>query len=56
MRKDAAIDQWVKSRNPIGRWGTPEDIAGAVLYLASPAASFVNGAVLVADGGMSAVV
>ena len=56
MRKDAAIDQWVKSRNPIGRWGTPEDIAGAIVYLASPAASFVNGAVLVADGGMSAVV
>jgi gluconate 5-dehydrogenase len=56
MRRDAALDQWVKSRNPIGRWGTPEEIAGAVVYLASPAASFVNGAVLVADGGMSAVV
>lgn len=56
MRKDVAIDRWVKSRNPIGRWGKPEDIAGAVVYLASPAAAFVNGAVLVADGGMSAVV
>jgi gluconate 5-dehydrogenase len=56
MRRDAAIDQWVKSRNPIGRWGKPEEIAGAIIYLSSPLASFVNGSVLVADGGMSAVV
>jgi gluconate 5-dehydrogenase len=56
MRRDVAIDQWVRSRNPIGRWGRPEEIAGAAVYLSSPLASFVNGAVLVADGGMSAVV
>lgn len=56
MRQDVALDQWVKSRNPIGRWGTPADVAGAIVYLASPAASFVNGAVIVADGGMSAVI
>lgn len=55
MRRDAALDQWVRGRNPLQRWGRPEDVAGAAVYLASPAAEFVNGAVLVVDGGMSAV-
>ena len=36
---------------PLGRMGTPGDVAGACLYLASPAASFVSGANLVLDGG-----
>jgi NAD(P)-dependent dehydrogenase (short-subunit alcohol dehydrogenase family) len=36
---------------PMGRMGTPDDVAGAVLYLASPAAAFVSGANLVLDGG-----
>jgi len=56
MRENASLDQWVKGRNPLGRWGAPADVAGAVVYLASPAAGFVNGAVLAIDGGMSAVV
>jgi NAD(P)-dependent dehydrogenase (short-subunit alcohol dehydrogenase family) len=36
---------------PLKRWGTPEDIAGGAIYLASPIASFVTGSVLVVDGG-----
>ena len=36
---------------PMGRMGTPDDVAGAVLFLASPAAAFVSGANLLLDGG-----
>jgi NAD(P)-dependent dehydrogenase (short-subunit alcohol dehydrogenase family) len=38
---------------PLGRWGTAEDVAGAALFLCSPAASFITGSVLVVDGGQT---
>ncbi len=41
------------ARQPVGRLGTPEEIAGAVLYLASPEAAFVTGSALVIDGGFT---
>lgn len=41
----------ISSRIPAGRWGTAADVAGAVVYLASPAADYVNGVVLPVDGG-----
>ena len=45
----------MEARQLMGRMGRPEEIAQAILYLASPEASFVTGAALVADGGMTAV-
>ncbi len=53
MTEDAAVTDFVRLRNPLGRWGRPEEIAGAALFLASDAASYVNGHVLVVDGGHS---
>jgi NAD(P)-dependent dehydrogenase (short-subunit alcohol dehydrogenase family) len=38
---------------PLGRWGTPDDVAGAALFICSPAASFITGSVLVLDGGQT---
>ena len=54
-RADATHYQRVLDRTPAGRWGQPEDIAGPVLFLASPASGFVTGTVLTVDGGYTAV-
>jgi gluconate 5-dehydrogenase len=43
-----------RERSPAKRWAKPQEIAGAALFLASPAASYVNGHTLVVDGGVSA--
>lgn len=43
----------LKEETPLGRIGTPQDIAGAMLFLASPAADFITGQVIAADGGIS---
>jgi len=52
-RTDAAHVAAVNLRTPMGRWGQPDDIAGPVLFLASPAAGFMTGVCLPIDGGYS---
>lgn len=54
MRKDPRFRDVEVGRTPLGRLGTPEDVAGAVVYFASPAAAFVTGQLLLVDGGTSA--
>jgi gluconate 5-dehydrogenase len=49
--EDAEFDAWVKKRCPLGRWGTPEDIAWPVVFLASAASDFITGQVIYVDGG-----
>jgi gluconate 5-dehydrogenase len=51
---DAAFDAWIRRRTPAGRWGTVDELVGAAIFLASDAASFVNGQVLYVDGGVLA--
>jgi len=47
------FNAWVCKRTPAGRWGQPDEIAGLAVFLASPAADYMTGQMLVMDGGMS---
>jgi gluconate 5-dehydrogenase len=53
LLEDKAFTAWVESRTPAGRWARPEELGGAVVFLASDAAAYVNGHVLAVDGGLS---
>jgi gluconate 5-dehydrogenase len=51
---DPAFNEWLERRTPAGRWGRPEELVGACVFLASDAASFVHGQVVYVDGGITA--
>lgn len=51
IRADEARAKSILDRIPAGRWGTPDDLKGAVVFLASSASDYVNGSTLVVDGG-----
>lgn len=51
LRENVERSDAIVARTPLGRWGTPQDVAGAALFLASPWAAFVTGTVLPVDGG-----
>jgi gluconate 5-dehydrogenase len=56
LMDDAKFDAWVKQRTPAQRWGEPDEIGGAAVFLASGASDFVTGQVIFVDGGFTASV
>ena len=51
LRDDPARSRQILDRIPAGRWGSPQDVAGAAVFLASSASNYINGHVLAVDGG-----
>jgi len=54
IQKDPERSKSITARTPAGRWGNAEDMAGATVFLASPASDFINGVILPVDGGWMA--
>ena len=50
---DPAFCEWLVQRTPAGRWGEPDEIAGLAVFLASSAANYITGQIIMIDGGMS---
>ena len=51
LRADQDRSTDILNRIPAGRWGEPSDLAGAIIFLASKASDYVNGAIIPVDGG-----
>jgi 2-deoxy-D-gluconate 3-dehydrogenase len=51
LRADEARSEEILSRIPAGRWGTPSDVMGPVVFLSSPASDYINGYTIAVDGG-----
>ena len=54
LMEDPARNKFILDRVPAGRWGLPEDLVGALIFLASPASDYVHGVLLPVDGGFLA--
>lgn len=54
LASDPSFNNWVIGRTPAGRWGDPKELIGVLLLLSSDASSFINGQVIVVDGGVLA--
>lgn len=54
LKENPQFDAWIRSRTPAGRWGEPEELIGAAVFLASRASDFVNGQIIYVDGGILA--
>jgi gluconate 5-dehydrogenase len=52
--EDAEFNRWVNARTPAARWGEPEDLIGAAVFLSSAASDFMNGQTIYVDGGLLA--
>ncbi len=53
---DPEFDAWIRGRIPAARWGDPEELVGATVFLASPASDYVNGQIIYVDGGLQAAI
>ena len=56
LMENPEFNRWICDRTPAGRWGEPEELAGAAVFLASRASDFVNGQILYVDGGLLACI
>jgi NAD(P)-dependent dehydrogenase (short-subunit alcohol dehydrogenase family) len=52
---DETFNKWMLARTPMNRWGEPEELVGAAVFLSSEASSFVTGQIVYVDGGILAL-
>ncbi|MCJ7777801.1 MAG: SDR family oxidoreductase [Sedimentisphaerales bacterium] len=55
LQTDPNLNNWVISKTPLGRWGQPDDLVGAAVFLASSASDFITGQIIYVDGGWLAM-
>ena len=56
LAADPEFDGWLKKRTPMERWGNPEELIGAAVFLAGEGSSFITGQVIHVDGGILATI
>ena len=56
LAEDPEFNAWITARTPAGRWAKAEELGGTAVFLGSSASDFVNGQIIVVDGGLSAVI